>query len=194
LRGLDSRIGIGVGVKEALFPTPFGTVQNVIMQAIVIIANTLVLIGVIGLARSGTAGESRLAKIGLRIAVLASALFLPFEVLVTVNEEQVYKANIVGASEGAAVRVPRRFVKDAKNRVKFDIEGRGCEVMPVFSSGQWAGQAEGTWQRLGSADLIFACGGGIMGHPGGIGAGVPDGVGLHLHPQHGVVDDRRVWQ
>jgi ribulose-bisphosphate carboxylase large chain len=54
----------------------------------------------------------------------------------------------------------------------FDIAGRGCEVMPVFSSGQWAGQAEGTWQRLGSADLIFACGGGIMGHPGGIGAGV----------------------
>jgi len=54
----------------------------------------------------------------------------------------------------------------------FDIAGRGCEVMPVFSSGQWAGQAEGTWQRLGSADLIFACGGGIMGHPAGIGAGV----------------------
>jgi len=84
---VGSIIGIGVGVKEALFPTPFGTVQNVIMQAIVIIANTLVLIGVIGLVRSGAAGESRLAKIGLRIAVLASALFLPFEVLVTVNEE-----------------------------------------------------------------------------------------------------------
>jgi hypothetical protein len=80
-------MGIGVGVKESLFPTPFGTVQNVIMQAIVIIANTLVLIGVIGLARSGAAGESRLATSGLRIAVLASALFLPFEVLVTVNEE-----------------------------------------------------------------------------------------------------------
>ena len=54
----------------------------------------------------------------------------------------------------------------------FSEPGRGCEVMPVFSSGQWAGQAEGTWQRLGSADLIFACGGGIMGHPGGIAAGV----------------------
>jgi ribulose-bisphosphate carboxylase large chain len=54
----------------------------------------------------------------------------------------------------------------------FNAPGRGCEVMPVFSSGQWAGQAEGTWQRLGSADLIFACGGGIMGHPGGIRAGV----------------------
>ena len=54
----------------------------------------------------------------------------------------------------------------------FKEPSRGCEVMPVFSSGQWAGQAEGTWQRLGSADLIFASGGGIMGHPGGIAAGV----------------------
>jgi ribulose-bisphosphate carboxylase large chain len=50
--------------------------------------------------------------------------------------------------------------------------GRGCEVMPVFSSGQWAGQAEETWKRLNSTDLIYACGGGIMAHPGGIAAGV----------------------
>jgi hypothetical protein len=61
--------------------------QNVIMQGTVIIANTLVLIGVIGLARSGAAGEGWLAKVRLGIAVLASALFLPFEVLVAVNEE-----------------------------------------------------------------------------------------------------------
>lgn len=54
----------------------------------------------------------------------------------------------------------------------FEGEGRGCEIMPVFSSGQWAGQAWDTWSRLGSADLIYACGGGIVAHPGGIGAGV----------------------
>lgn len=48
----------------------------------------------------------------------------------------------------------------------------GCEVMPVFSSGQTALQAPGTWQALGSLDLIHACGGGIVGHPGGIAAGV----------------------
>jgi len=54
----------------------------------------------------------------------------------------------------------------------FDRPGRGCEIMPVFSSGQWAGQAEDTWKRLGSTDLIFACGGGIMAHPGGLAAGV----------------------
>jgi ribulose-bisphosphate carboxylase large chain len=50
--------------------------------------------------------------------------------------------------------------------------GRGCEVMPVFSSGQWAGQAFDTWRALGSTDLIYACGGGIVAHPGGIAAGV----------------------
>lgn len=47
-----------------------------------------------------------------------------------------------------------------------------CLAMPVFSSAQWAGQAVETYQSLGSADLIYACGGGIVGHPGGIAAGV----------------------
>jgi ribulose-bisphosphate carboxylase large chain len=50
--------------------------------------------------------------------------------------------------------------------------GRGCEVMPVFSSGQTVRQARDTWRGLGSADLIFAAGGGLMAHPGGPGAGV----------------------
>lgn len=54
----------------------------------------------------------------------------------------------------------------------FAGEGRGCEVMPVFSSGQWAGQAPDTYRALGSMDLIYTCGGGIMGHPGGIASGV----------------------
>jgi ribulose-bisphosphate carboxylase large chain len=48
----------------------------------------------------------------------------------------------------------------------------GCEVVPVFSSGQSAVQAPATYRALGSTDLIHACGGGIMGHPGGIAAGV----------------------
>jgi ribulose-bisphosphate carboxylase large chain len=54
----------------------------------------------------------------------------------------------------------------------FDGEGRGCEAMPVFSSGQWAGHAFPTYEALGSADLIHAAGGGIMAHPGGVAAGV----------------------
>jgi ribulose-bisphosphate carboxylase large chain len=54
----------------------------------------------------------------------------------------------------------------------FSQPGMGCEIMPVFSSGQSAGQAPDTYQRLGSTDLIFACGGGIVAHPAGIGAGI----------------------
>jgi len=45
-------------------------------------------------------------------------------------------------------------------------------VMPVFSSGQSAKQAPGTYAALGSTDLIFAAGGGIMAHPQGPAAGV----------------------
>ena len=54
----------------------------------------------------------------------------------------------------------------------FDAPGPGYEIMPVFSSGQTAKQAADTYRLLGSMDLIFACGGGIMGHPDGIAAGV----------------------
>jgi ribulose-bisphosphate carboxylase large chain len=54
----------------------------------------------------------------------------------------------------------------------FPAPGPGYEIMPVFSSGQSAKQAADTYRLLGSTDLIFACGGGIMAHPGGIAAGV----------------------
>lgn len=54
----------------------------------------------------------------------------------------------------------------------FDPPKPGCEIMPVFSSGQTAWQAPGTYQALMSRDLIFACGGGIMAHPSGIASGV----------------------
>ncbi len=45
-------------------------------------------------------------------------------------------------------------------------------VMPVFSSGQWAGQAPDLYARLHSTDLMHLAGGGIIGHPDGIAAGV----------------------
>jgi ribulose-bisphosphate carboxylase large chain len=48
----------------------------------------------------------------------------------------------------------------------------GCEIMPVFSSGQSARQALDTYQALGSMDLIYACGGGILAHPAGPAVGV----------------------
>jgi ribulose-bisphosphate carboxylase large chain len=52
------------------------------------------------------------------------------------------------------------------------FERKPCTVMPVFSSGQSARQAPGTFAGVGSTDVIFAAGGGIMAHPSGIAAGV----------------------
>jgi len=47
-----------------------------------------------------------------------------------------------------------------------------CTILPVFSSGQSARQAPDTYKALGSLDLLFAAGGGIMAHPQGPAAGV----------------------
>jgi ribulose-bisphosphate carboxylase large chain len=52
------------------------------------------------------------------------------------------------------------------------FEAKPCTVMPVFSSGQSARHAAPTYAALGSTDLIFAAGGGIMAHPDGPAAGV----------------------
>src|SRR6201996_9335042 len=54
----------------------------------------------------------------------------------------------------------------------FEPPNPGCEIMPVFSSGQSAKQAPATYKALGCIDLIYAAGGGIMGHPQGPTAGV----------------------
>jgi len=47
-----------------------------------------------------------------------------------------------------------------------------CLVMPVFSSAQSAKQVAPTWKALGTPDLIYCAGGGIVAHPGGVAAGV----------------------
>lgn len=45
-------------------------------------------------------------------------------------------------------------------------------AMPVFTSGQWAGQAPDMYAALGCSDVLHVAGGGIIGHPLGIAAGV----------------------
>jgi ribulose-bisphosphate carboxylase large chain len=52
------------------------------------------------------------------------------------------------------------------------FDAKPCLAMPVFSSGQTARQPAETFRRLGSADLIYAAGGGILAHPDGPAAGV----------------------
>ena len=59
------------------------------------------------------------------------------------------------------------------------FDGKPCIVMPVFSSGQTAMQPPDTYRALGSVDLIYAAGGGIMAHP--------------LGPQAGVASLREAW-
>ncbi len=63
-------------------------------------------------------------------------------------------------------------VKSARSCLTALFEDKPCIAMPVFSSGQSVMQAADTWAALGSPDLIFAAGGGIMGHPHGPEAGV----------------------
>nr|WP_304220026.1 ribulose-bisphosphate carboxylase large subunit family protein [Fredinandcohnia onubensis] len=48
----------------------------------------------------------------------------------------------------------------------------GHTIMPVLSSGQWAGTAEVSFQSMGTVDVMHLAGGGIIGHPGGAEAGV----------------------
>jgi len=45
-------------------------------------------------------------------------------------------------------------------------------VMPVFSSGQWAGTIGITYQAVQASDFLFLAGGGILAHPAGPAAGV----------------------
>jgi uncharacterized protein YfaS (alpha-2-macroglobulin family) len=59
-----------------------------------------------------------------------------YRLIVTVNDEEVYKADIAGSPEGKAISVPRKALKagDA-NRVRFDIEGRGHYGYAVTMTG-----------------------------------------------------------
>ncbi|OAP44272.1 ribulose 1,5-bisphosphate carboxylase [Sinorhizobium americanum] len=64
------------------------------------------------------------------------------------------------------------FVKSFKAVSTPLFSERDCPL-PVVGSGQWGGQAPQTYARTdGSTDLLYLCGGGIVSHPGGAGAGV----------------------
>jgi ribulose-bisphosphate carboxylase large chain len=63
-------------------------------------------------------------------------------------------------------------VTSAKDCVTALTDGADDRVMPAFSSGQWAGTAQPTWDAIGHDDLLFMAGGGILAHPGGPRAGV----------------------
>src|SRR3954470_8329791 len=67
-------------------PVPPGSAQFGIRNMIVAISHVPVLIGVIGLARSGAAGNGGwLAKLGLSVTLVGSVLLIPFELLLLMN-------------------------------------------------------------------------------------------------------------
>jgi 3-oxoisoapionate-4-phosphate decarboxylase len=64
------------------------------------------------------------------------------------------------------------FVESFKAVTKPLFSPTDCPL-PVAGSGQWGGQAPETYERTGKTiDLMYLCGGGIVSHPGGPGAGV----------------------
>ncbi len=59
-----------------------------------------------------------------------------YTLAVTVNDEEVYRAQIQGSAEGKAVLVPRKALKvGAANRVRFSVDGRGTFGYAVTLTG-----------------------------------------------------------
>ena len=59
-----------------------------------------------------------------------------YRLIVTVNDLEVYRADVVGATEGKAIRVPRKAIKvGGPNRVRFGVEGRGTYGYSVTLTG-----------------------------------------------------------
>ena len=63
-------------------------------------------------------------------------------------------------------------IRSAKALLTPLFEDKPYIAMPVLASAQWAGQAIDSYQALGTADVMYVCGGGIVAHPDGIAAGV----------------------
>lgn len=74
--------------------------------------------------------------------------------------------------QGKFAQEDEEVVSSARDCVTPLSEGLEDRVLPAFSSGQWAGTAQPTFDAIGHADLLFMAGGGILAHPGGPAAGV----------------------
>ncbi|MDP3407352.1 ribulose-bisphosphate carboxylase large subunit family protein [Bosea sp. (in: a-proteobacteria)] len=74
--------------------------------------------------------------------------------------------------QGKFAQEDEEVVSSAKDCVTPLSQGIDDRVLPAFSSGQWAGTAQPTFDAIGHCDLLFMAGGGILAHPGGPAAGV----------------------
>jgi len=81
-------------------------------------------------------GQRRGRRRARRVLRKAGAAEDRYRLVVTVNDAEVYRADVVGSPEGKTVLVPRKSLKvgDA-NRVRFHIEGRGTYGYSVAMTG-----------------------------------------------------------
>lgn len=82
--------------------------------------------------------------------------------------------------QGKFSQSDEEVVSSARDCLAALAEGLDDAVLPAFSSGQWAGTVPLTHQAVGSDDLLFMSGGGILAHPDG--------------PRAGVMSLRQAWQ
>jgi len=74
--------------------------------------------------------------------------------------------------QGKFAQQDEEVVESSRDCLTPLAEGADDAVLPAFSSGQWAGTMPVTMAAVGSSDLLFMAGGGIMAHPDGPAAGV----------------------
>jgi ribulose-bisphosphate carboxylase large chain len=73
---------------------------------------------------------------------------------------------------GKFAQTDAEVIASARSCAQPLASGLDDAVLPAFSSGQWAGTVPVTFDAMQSDDLLFMSGGGMLGHPGGVAAGV----------------------
>ena len=74
--------------------------------------------------------------------------------------------------QGKFSQTDEEVVESARDCLAPLADGLHDQVMPAFSSGQWAGTVPATFNAVGTDDLLFMSGGGILAHPDGPAAGI----------------------
>jgi ribulose-bisphosphate carboxylase large chain len=74
--------------------------------------------------------------------------------------------------QGKFSQSDEEVIESARDTLAPLAGGVDDRVLPAFSNGQWAGTVPATWDSVGSNDLLFMSGGGILAHPDGAAAGV----------------------
>ena len=104
-----------------------------------------------------------------------------YNLVVTVNDVEVYKAEVVGSPEGKSVLVPRKAIKvGAPNRVRFHVEGRGTFGYAVALTGfarDFAPEQERAGKRFVIQDRAY-----LPADPELDGKALPTGFSVAINP------------